>query len=52
MICKMSIRVTCIRCGHNFTPTEQGIMLVNDDDESVVSTKCPGCGKLTPVPDF
>lgn len=46
------MRVTCIRCGHNFAPTKKDMMLVNDDEDSVVSVKCPSCGKLTPIPDF
>ncbi|MCW4040321.1 MAG: hypothetical protein NWE83_06185 [Candidatus Bathyarchaeota archaeon] len=47
----MSIRMTCIRCGHSFTPTDDDIMLI-DNDESVASAICPSCGNLAPVPDF
>ena len=51
MIEKMSIRVTCLRCGLDFSPTNKDLT-ITDNEDTVISAKCPHCGKLTPVPDF
>ena len=44
----MSIPVTCLRCGLDFSPTDRDLTIA-EDEESVISAKCPHCGKVEDV---